>query len=238
MDVLNHAGNRLGHFTALGGPVVIILIVMSIFALAIIIAKIWQFRRVRINDRRTARNALRVYRTGNATAAMTMARRSPNPAARVVARAIQLRSRADVPEPVLREELLQFGGDMLETLRGHLRPLEVIAALAPLLGLFGTVLGMIQAFQNLAAAGSQANPALLSGGIWQALLTTAVGLAVAMPVVVALNWLERAIDRLAHDMDSAATRVFTVDLSRRPPNSPIAGEDDDDDEHPIHTPFV
>jgi biopolymer transport protein ExbB len=237
MDILSHTGTQLGKLTTLGGPVVLVLIAMSIFALAIIIAKIWQFKRVRINDRRTARSALRVYRTGNATAAMTMARRSPNPSARVVARAIQLRSRADVPEPVLREELLQFGGDMLESLRGHLRPLEVIAALAPLLGLFGTVLGMIQAFQNLAAAGSQANSALLAGGIWEALLTTAVGLAVAMPVIVALNWLERIIDRLAHDMDSVATRVFTVDISRTPVH-PSNTDEDYDDERPINTPFV
>lgn len=236
-DYITHMGADLGQLTILGGPVVLLLIAMSIFALAIVIAKVWQFRRVRINDRRTARSALKIYRTGNASAALTMARRSPNPAARVVARAIQLRSRSDVPETVLREELLQFGGDMLESLRGHLRPLEVIAALAPLLGLFGTVLGMIEAFRSLEQAGSQVNPAILSGGIWQALLTTAVGLAVAMPVIVALNWLERSIDRLAHDMDSVATRVFTVDLSRASASNSIAGDDDDDDRH-LHTPFV
>ncbi|HAE01168.1 MAG TPA: flagellar motor protein MotA, partial [Rhodospirillaceae bacterium] len=54
---------------------------------------------------------------------------------------------------------------------------------------------MITAFQQLESAGNQVNPAILSGGIWVALLTTAVGLAVAMPVVVILNWLERRVDR-------------------------------------------
>ena len=96
---------------------------------------------------------------------------------------------------------------------GAFRILEVIASLAPLLGLFGTVLGMIEAFRQLEAAGNQVNPAILSGGIWQALLTTAVGLAVAMPVVAVLNWLERRVDALAHEMDSVVTRVFTEDLS-------------------------
>ncbi len=57
---------------------------------------------------------------------------------------------------------------------------------------------MIEAFRQLEAAGNQVNPAILSGGIWEALLTTAVGLAVAIPAVVALNWLERRIERLAH----------------------------------------
>lgn len=234
MNVLTDFMTGAARVLMLGGPVVLLLIAMSILALAIVVAKLIQFRRVRINDRRTARSALGVYRSGNAAGAVTMARRSPNPAARVLARAIQLRGRQNVPEPVLREELLQYGGDMLESLRSHLRPLEVIAALAPLLGLFGTVLGMIEAFRDLEAAGSQVNPALLSGGIWQALLTTAVGLAVAMPVIVALNWLERAIDRAAHEMDSVVTRVFTADLSRAP--QATLGTDDDESDH--HTPFV
>ncbi|MES1925648.1 MotA/TolQ/ExbB proton channel family protein [Salinisphaera sp. T31B1] len=234
IDQLAGIGDALSNIVFLGGPVVLLLIVMSIVAAAIVIAKAVQFRRVRINDRRTARSALSIYRTGNAGAAMTMARRSPNPASRVLARAIQLRARHDIPEPVMREEILQYGGDMLESLRSHLRPLEVIASLAPLLGLFGTVLGMIEAFRDLEAAGSQVNPALLSGGIWQALLTTAIGLAVAMPTIVALNWLERAIDRAAHEMDSVVTRVFTADLSRQPGQT----LSDEDDEHGHSTPFI
>jgi len=102
--------------------------------------------------------------------------------------------------------------EVLESLRSWFRPLEVIASLAPLLGLFGTVLGMISAFQQLEQAGNRVNPAILSGGIWEALLTTAVGLAVAIPTVVALNWLERKVDRLAHDMNTIVTQVFTAEL--------------------------
>jgi biopolymer transport protein ExbB len=114
---------------------------------------------------------------------------------------------------MIREEVMRYGGDVLQSMRGWFRPLEVVASLAPLLGLFGTVLGMISAFQQLEAAGNQVNPAILSGGIWVALLTTAAGLAVAMPVVVILNWLERRVDRLAHEMDDCVTQIFTQDLS-------------------------
>ncbi|GAB3678203.1 MotA/TolQ/ExbB proton channel family protein [Salinisphaera aquimarina] len=234
IDKVAQIGDALNNIVFLGGPVVVLLVLMSIGAATIVIAKMIQFRRVRLSDRRTARSALGIYRTGNAAAAMAMARRSPNPASRVLARAIQLQARHGVPEPVLREEILQFGGDMLESLRSHMRPLEVIASLAPLLGLFGTVLGMIEAFRDLEQAGSQVNPALLSGGIWQALLTTAIGLAVAMPTIVALNWLERAVDRAAHEMDSVVTRIFTVDVTRAP-NQSLA---DEDDEHDHHTPFI
>jgi len=207
-------GSHLNSTLFLGGPVVVILLLMSIVAMAIIVAKLLQFRSVDIRDRRTARGALTIYRSGNAAAALGAARRSNNPTARVVARTIELVQRSDISDAMLREEIMQYGSDLLDTLRSHLRALEVIASLAPLLGLFGTVLGMIEAFRALEAAGSQVNPTLLSGGIWQALLTTAVGLAVAMPVIVALNWLERTIDRQAQEMDSVVTRIFTAALSR------------------------
>ena len=86
----------------------------------------------------------------------------------------------------------------------------MIASLSPLLGLLGTVLGMIEAFQQMEAAGSQVDPSILSGGIWQALLTTAVGLAVAIPVVIMHGFFERKCDRIAFLLDDALTRVFTL----------------------------
>ena len=82
LETLGGLFSGLNRTLALGGPVVLILIAMSILALTIVVAKLLQFRRVRINDRRTARSALGVYRSGNAAGAVTMARRSPNPAAR------------------------------------------------------------------------------------------------------------------------------------------------------------
>ena len=74
------------------------------------------------------------------------------------------------------------------------RFLDTVAQLSPLLGLFGTVLGMISAFQALQEAGSQVDPSILAGGIWVALMTTAVGLAVAMPTSLVLSWFEARMD--------------------------------------------
>ena len=195
-----------------GGPVVVILLAFSVAAVAIVLAKLWQFRVARLGDARPARQALQLWQRGRTDEAIRVAESSRNPVAQVLARALRGQRRG-VPEARVREEVVRYGGDVLAVLRAWFRPLEVIASLAPLLGLFGTVLGMIEAFRQLEAAGNQVNPAILSGGIWEALLTTAVGLAVAMPSVAALNWLERRVDRLAHQMDSTVTRVFTVDLS-------------------------
>ncbi|MDF2096430.1 MotA/TolQ/ExbB proton channel family protein [Aquibaculum arenosum] len=199
-----------------GGAVVAILLVLSVVALAIILMKLWQFGRLGVGINRRARAALALYRSGRAEEALNRLTGARNPGARLLALAIRGRLRDDLPEPMLREELARLGSEEVEALRGGFRPLEVIGALAPLLGLFGTVLGMIAAFQALEQAGNRVDPSILSGGIWEALLTTAVGLAVAIPVVALLNLLERRVERQALEMESLVTQVFTVDLTAAP----------------------
>ena len=92
------------------------------------------------------------------------------------------------------------------------RFLDTVAQVAPLLGLFGTVLGMIEAFQALQSAGSQVDPSLLAGGIWVALLTTAAGLAVAMPASVVLSWFESRMAEERALADHALSVVLRPDM--------------------------
>ncbi|MDH3639857.1 MAG: MotA/TolQ/ExbB proton channel family protein [Gammaproteobacteria bacterium] len=196
----------------LGGPVMYILLVMSVVALAIIILKLFQFRMVRSGGRAFISPVIQHYRVGNVQHALKTLSQERNPIARVLEVAIAGNTRRDVSYEMVREEVDRIAGDQLETLRSHLRGLEVIATLSPLLGLFGTVLGMIEAFRRLEQAGNQVSASILSGGIWEALLTTAAGLAVAIPTVAVLNWLERSVERLGHDMESAVTQIFTTEL--------------------------
>lgn len=204
---------RLWHFLDLGGPVVIILMAMSVMALTIILAKMAHFSSLRIGHRRTAEKAFALYRSGKLRDAVARAERSPDPASQLLARGLR-GVQLGLPETKVREEMVRYGNVALQDLRTGFRPLEVIASLAPLLGLFGTVLGMIKAFQALELAGTQVDAAVLSGGIWEALLTTAVGLAVAIPVVALLTWLEGRVERLGHRMDDLVARLFIDDLSR------------------------
>ncbi|WP_338092796.1 MotA/TolQ/ExbB proton channel family protein [Leisingera aquaemixtae] len=95
-----------------------------------------------------------------------------------------------------------------------IRLLELIAMVAPLLGLLGTVLGMIQSFQELELAQGAANASVLAGGIWQALLTTAAGLMVAIPAAVAAGLFAARIDAAAQAIESAAGRLLLIDGSR------------------------
>jgi biopolymer transport protein ExbB len=203
VSALAEAGQSL----AAGGPVVAALLAMSVFALAVILAKAWQFAGAGLAERRACEAALRLWRDGRAAAALDGARRARGPVAGALAAAFA-RLEAGESEARAREAAWAAASARCEALRGWLRPLEVIAALAPLLGLFGTVLGMIEAFAALEAAGSQVDPAILSGGIWQALLTTAVGLAVAIPAVAAFNGFERQVERAELRAEQAVAALF------------------------------
>ena len=207
---------RIAWLVEAGGPVVAILIAMSVVAMAIILVKLYQFWTVRIGDRRFIEPALAEHRRGAPEKALAVLSPARNPIARVLETAIRAEARMRAADETVREEVVRVANLYLERLRSYLRALEVIGTLSPLLGLFGTVLGMIAAFQQLEAAGNQVNAGLLSRGIWEALLTTAVGLTVAIPTVAAATWLERRIDRLAHDMEDAATKIFTAVLTRSP----------------------
>lgn len=192
-----------------GGPVIAVLLLMSVVGLAIILAKSMQFAINRIHRFTEARAAVDLFLSGDREAARAMVSRTRAPAARLTALAIHGLTAAPLDAPRLREELTRVGNDELRALRGGLRPLELIASLAPLLGLLGTVLGMIEAFQAMEREGAGVSPAVLSGGIWQALTTTAVGLGVAIPAVASLSWLESRVERLGQEMDSLVTRLFT-----------------------------
>ena len=201
---------KLLEWIALGGPVVSILAAMSVVALAVILLKLHQFSRLGARLPEAADRTVDALHHGEPGEAERMARAVPGIASAILSVALSARSAID--PGLAREEMTRLAADHLARLRSHFRTLEMIASLAPLLGLFGTVLGMIEAFQELEAAGSEVNPAVLSGGIWEALLTTAVGLAVAIPTVAALNLLEQRVERLAHRLDSLISRIFTGDL--------------------------
>ena len=192
----------------LGGAIVVILMLMSVYGLAIVALKLWQFRTIRLGERRFIEPAIAAWRTGDTGNANQVLEGQPNPIARAMNLVVK-GSAAGIAEASLREEVARTAARDINVLRRHFRPLEVIGNTAPLLGLLGTVIGMIAAFNQLAAAGSQVDPSVLSGGIWEALLTTAVGLVVAIPAVALLNFLERSVERLHEDMQDALGRVFT-----------------------------
>ncbi|MBS3805806.1 MAG: MotA/TolQ/ExbB proton channel family protein [Oleiphilaceae bacterium] len=112
----------------------------------------------------------------------------------------------------IREELACRSHKILQPFEAPLKIIEVIAALAPLLGLLGTVMGMMQAFSAMSAAEGQASASQLSGGIYEALTTTAAGLVLAIPFAAIAAWTEFRLRRLNTQLNDALVRIITTDL--------------------------
>ncbi|MCS4504754.1 MotA/TolQ/ExbB proton channel family protein [Arhodomonas aquaeolei] len=192
-----------------GGPVLWVLGVLSVVALALIAGKCLQFVSAGLGRFREVEAALTAWRGQARREALETVASSAEPAAPVVAVAMRGTRDPSVNDEQVREEVVRQSVALIQRLRSGLTPLELIAQLSPLLGLLGTVLGMIAAFQQLSAAGSQPDPSVLSGGIWQALLTTAAGLIVAIPALFAHAWLDARVERFRTRLEDAVTRVFT-----------------------------
>ncbi len=175
---------------ALGGPVVAVLLVMSVLTMSVVLYKIWQFSVSGVGRHRVLADALQLWDAGEPAAANERLHASRSYLAPFVGKAMKGHGRAGVDDRLDAEIAQAFA-----TLERGFRLLDTIAQIAPLLGLFGTVLGMIDAFRSLQDAGSTVDPSALAGGIWIALLTTAVGLAVAIPTSMVLAWFESRMAR-------------------------------------------
>lgn len=199
---------------ALGGPVIAILFVISVLTLTVSLYKIWQYSVSGVGRHRVLSEALSFWDAGEQKAARERLRASRSYLAPLLGRAMKGCHRSGI-ETRLDAEAAQA----LAVLERGFRLLDTVAQIAPLLGLFGTVLGMIEAFRSLQSAGSTVDPSLLAGGIWVALLTTAVGLAVAIPTSMVLAWLESRMARERVFADKALRTVLVPEKETQEQNA-------------------
>jgi biopolymer transport protein ExbB len=190
-----------------GGPVMLVLLALSVAATAIVLLKLWQFARLGLRRDGFVEATVRHLAAGDVADARADLSRRRHPVARVMEAAIAAAD-AGVPAAAVRAEVGRVGTCEVRALESWLRGLSAIAHLSPLLGLLGTVLGMITAFMRVESAGAIVDPALLSGGIWEALLTTAFGLTIAIPAMAAFYLLEGEVDRARAVMKDASIRVL------------------------------
>ncbi len=191
----------LRQIAEVGGPVVVILMVVAVLTLAVALYKVWQFWTAGVGRHRALSEAVKAWEHGNRSGARTALERSTSYLVPVVNMAFSSGEAQN-------ERLQAEAETCFAKLERGFRLLDSVAQLAPLLGLFGTVLGMIQAFQSLQDAGAQVDPSILAGGIWVALLTTAVGLVVAMPTALILSWLEGRVEAERVIADKAILTVL------------------------------
>ncbi|GGM02043.1 hypothetical protein GCM10011534_24890 [Pseudooceanicola nanhaiensis] len=208
-EVPQDALSRALAFLENGGPAIWAITALSVITLALILWKTWRLSLAGAWSRKPSAEAVALWEQGRATEALRRLEKRRGLRSRLARTALEARMQLD--DASAREETSRVAKRLLADQSSGLRALELIATIAPLLGLLGTVLGMIAAFQALQEAGNRADPALLAGGIWEALLTTAAGMAVAIPASAALTWFESVIDAVRADMEDLAARIFVAE---------------------------
>lgn len=138
--------------------------------------------------------------------ALQTARQSRGPIAAIITSALLHRGDREAMEKAISVK----GSLELKRLNEHLHILELIGRLAPMTGLFGTVLGMVAAFQKVAEAKGQVDPSILAGGIWEALLTTAAGLSVALPALILHHFFEDKVGSEAFRMKLVGAEMVNL----------------------------
>jgi len=199
----------LAIFQAAGWPIWLLLIA-SIVATALIIERLLYLRRGRIIPKQLLDEVVQVYRSGNITNDIIQKLENSSPLGVVLSAALR---NVDAPREVMKESIEEAGSGVAHTLERFLTTLGTIATLAPLMGLFGTVVGMIEIFGAQNASG--ANPAQLAHGISVALYNTGFGLAIAMPALVFYRHFRALVDSFIIDMEQQAVKFVDIVHSKR-----------------------
>jgi biopolymer transport protein ExbB len=180
------------NFIAKGGILVGPIVLCSVVALALFLERLVRLGRVKIRGNGLVANICRHLKSGEDHQAYELASRDASPMGRILTQAMEVKNQ---DRETLETVLVHATEAETRALSRYLQALATIGNIAPLLGLLGTVLGMIKAFMVIQEMGGKVNAAVLAGGIWEAMLTTALGLAVALPTMVAYSYLTARVDR-------------------------------------------
>lgn len=205
----------IGSMLMQGGPVIWVLLAMSLASVALIGARALALRGS-LSGAAERAAALERWSAGDAEGALGALAAGRSPADRLLHHAMAALARG-TPRSALESDLQWRGNAEVARLGRHLRLLDLVAMTGPLLGLLGTVLGMIVAFQTLALAEGAANAGMLAGGIWQALLTTAAGLLVAIPAAVASALFGARVEAVAQEIEATLGRLLAIEDARTAP---------------------
>ena len=192
-----------------GGPLMIPIGLCSFILLAFVFERAVSLRRGRVIPRPFVKRFLKQLREGelDRQRALALCQDSRSPVAEVFAGAVRKWGR---PAVEVEQAIIDSGERVTNGLRRYLRVINGVATVSPLLGLLGTVVGMIRAFNNIATADALGRPELLAKGISEALLTTAAGLTVAIPALIFYLFFVSRVDRLIIDIDAMGQEVVTA----------------------------
>lgn len=190
-----------------GGPVMWPILLCSIFALAIVLDKTWYLHKIKIDTEDFLNAILEKMKRHQVKEALQICDSTKSPISHILKAGIL---KYDRSRPQIKESIEDASLYEIPKLEKNLTALATIAHISPLLGLLGTVTGMVRCFQTIQAKATAFNPVSpgdLAGGIWEALLTTVAGLVVAIPAFVIYNYLVSRINNFILEMEKAATEL-------------------------------
>ncbi len=189
-----------------GGWLMLPIILCSIIALAIIGERLWSLQRKRITPKHLVAQIWHLHAKGQLTPEQIESVRKGSPLGRILAAGL---ANMKHDREIMKESIEETGRHVVHELERYLNSLGTIAAITPLLGLLGTVIGMIKVFSVITSQGV-GNPAVLAGGISEALITTAAGLSVAIPSLMFYRYFRGLIDGLVVFMEQEAIKLVEV----------------------------
>ena len=195
-----------------GGWLMVPIILCSVAAAAIIAERLWSLQRERVAPDDLVAHVWHWASTGELTEGRMQALREGSPLGRILASGLVGR---DLDRQIMKESIEEVGRHVVHDLERYLDTLGTIAAITPLLGLLGTVVGMIDVFAVITAQGV-GEPRALAGGISEALVTTAAGLTVAIPSLLFHRFLRGRVDELVVTMEQEALRMVGALQELRP----------------------
>src|SRR3954470_17766474 len=185
-----------------GGPFMWPIILCSVTAAGILLERLWTLQRKRVLPQELIKKVTQLADSNQVNAKVIDALEKNSPLGRVLAAALANRDRG---REIMMERVQDTGRHVVHELERFLNTLGTIASISPLLGLLGTVTGIIRAF-NAVMLGGMGDPRMLAGGISEALVTTAGGLAVAIPSFIAYRYLRGKVERIVIDMEKIAVK--------------------------------
>ena len=192
-----------------GGLLMIPIGLCSLILLAVVFERLVSLRRGRVIPKPFVRRFMQQMEQGDLdrAQALQLCEENDSPVAKVLAGAVRKWGR---PAVEVEQAVIDAGERATNGLRRYLRVFNGVATIGPLLGLLGTVVGMIRAFNAIATADAMGRPELLAGGISQALLTTAAGLTVAIPALIFYMYFVSRVDRLIIDIDALGQNLVNM----------------------------
>jgi biopolymer transport protein ExbB len=186
-----------------GGPLMWPILICSIAAAAIILERLWTLQQKRVLPRELTDQVWKWIENGQVSDKLIYALGQNSALGKVLAEGLSNRFR---PREVIEQRLQNAGRHVVHELERFLNTLGTIASVTPLLGLLGTVTGIIKAFNAISLQGT-GDPRILSGGIAEALITTAAGLTVAIPALLAFRYLRGRVDGIVVQMEKEAMKL-------------------------------